>query len=173
MTRAPAGQVVAPHAGAGVVVRQATPADVDVVVELRLALLREYDGHAVFGRLHADAEQRAPRLCAEQMASPRDAFFLAEVDGVPVGLLRCTESKASPLLQPERFAYVSSVYVRPAFRRRGLVRKLLAAADAWCAAHGLTEMRLHNVPGHVAAATWAPLGFGVVEEVRTRQLGEA
>ena len=151
--------------------REATDADVDAVAALRLALLREHDGHAVFGRLHADAEARAPRLCAQQVASAHDVFFIAESDGEPVGLLRCTESKASPLLLPERFAYVSSVYVRPPFRRLGVLRALLQRADAWCRARGLTEMRLHNVPGDVAAAVWAALGFGVVEEVRTREIG--
>lgn len=171
MTRAQAGHAIAPQAGAGVVVRAATTDDLDTVVALRLALLHEYDGHPVYGRLHEQAELRAPELCAQQMASPRDAFFIADVDGTPAALLRCTESKASPLLLPERFAYVSSVYVRPAFRRRGVLRALLGRADAWCRERGLTEMRLHNVPGDIAAAAWSALGFGVVEEVRTRDLG--
>lgn len=151
-------------------VRAASLVDLDAVAALRMALLREYEGHIVFGRVHADAEARTPELCARQLASPRDAFFLAESDGEAIGLLRCTESRTSPLLLPERFAYVSSVFVRPEFRRRGVLRALLARADAWCAERGLTEMRLHNVPGGVAAEVWAALGFGVVEEVRTRTL---
>ena len=151
--------------------REATDADVDAVASLRLALLREHDGYPVYGRLHADAEARAPRLCAQQLASAHDVFLIAEFGRGPVGLLRCTESKASPLLLPERFAYVSSVYVRPPFRRRGVLNALLHHADTWCRARGLTEMRLHNVPGDVAASAWAALGFGVVEEVRTREIG--
>jgi GNAT superfamily N-acetyltransferase len=165
-----AEHAVAPTPGAAIHVRTATPGDVDAVVTLRLALLREYHDHSVYGRLHADAEERAPDMCAAQLASPRDAFFLAEADGGAVGLLRCTESRASPLLAVERFAYVSSVYVRPAYRRRGVLRALLAHAADWCAEHGLTEMRLHNVPGGTAAAAWAALDFGVVEEVRTHTL---
>jgi GNAT superfamily N-acetyltransferase len=152
-------------------VRAASAGDLDTVVALRMALLREYDGHPVYGRLHDEADARAPGLCSQQLASARDAFFIAAVDDDDAGLLRCTESKASPLLLPERFAYVSSVYVRPAFRRRGVLRALLQRADAWCHERGLTEMRLHNVPGDIAAAAWAALGFGVVEEVRIRALG--
>ncbi len=156
--------------GVEVHVRHALADDLDTVVSLRLALVREYEGHAVYGQLHPKAESRAPRLCEEQLASSRDAFFLAECDGAVVGLLRCTESHASPLLLPERFAYVSSAYVVPAWRRRGVLRALLARAERWCAARGLTEMRLHNVPGGVAAAAWAALDFAMVEEVRTRRL---
>ncbi|HVA58351.1 MAG: GNAT family N-acetyltransferase [Gemmatimonadaceae bacterium] len=170
MTTSHAEHAVAPSIGAGLSVREATAGDVDTVATLRLTLLREYATHPVYGRLHAEAEARAAELCARQLASERDAFFIAEIDGIAVGLLRCSESLASPLLEVERFAYLSSVYVRPAFRRAGVLRALLARADAWCGERGLTEMRLHNVPDHAAAAAWTALGFDVVEEVRTRSL---
>lgn len=150
-------------------VRPAAAADLDAIVELRLALLRENGRHMVYGRLHPDVETRAPRLCERQLASPRDAFFLAEAGGRAVGLLRCTESDASPLLLVERFAYLSSVYVRPGYRRRGVLHALLGAAGAWCRDRGITDMRLHNVPGGDAAAAWTALGFDVVEEVRARR----
>ncbi len=172
MTATPAAPAAAlrPRTDAGV--RPATPADLDAIVELRLALLREYGHHVVYGRLHPDVEARAPRLCERQLASPRDAFFLAESDGHAVGLLRCTESDASPLLLVERFAYLSSGYVRPAHRRRGVLRALLGAADAWCRDRGITDLRLHNVPGGGAAAAWTALGFDVAEEVRVRRRAE-
>lgn len=171
MTAAQAESARTPRSDDRVRVRDASAADLDTIAALRLALLREYGSHAVYGRLHPDAEARAPQLCAQQLASPSDAFFLAEIDGAVAGLLRCTESHASPLLELERFAYVSSVYVRPNCRRLGALRALMARADAWCAERGLREMRLHNVPDGTAAAAWAALGFGVVEEVRTRVLG--
>lgn len=171
MTVAPAHPSTVPPADTGLRVRPATPDDLDDVVEMRLALLREYAHHAVYGRLHPEVEARAPDLCMQQLSSPRDAFFLAEAGGRTVGLLRCTESDASPLLLDERFAYVSSVYVRPAYRRRGVLRAMLGRAEAWCRERGLTDLRLHNVPAGAAAAAWSALGFDVVEEVRIRRLG--
>ncbi|MDE3053244.1 MAG: GNAT family N-acetyltransferase [Gemmatimonadota bacterium] len=172
MVVTPVDPAAAPAPGTGLRVRPAAAADLDAVVELRLALLREYGHHAVYGRLHPDVEARAPRLCRQQLDSPRDAFFLAEAGGRAVGLLRCTESEASPLLLVERFAYLSSVYVRPGYRRRGILRALLGAADAWCRERGIADMRLHNVPGGGAAAAWAAVGFDVTEEVRIRRRGE-
>ncbi|HEY5219048.1 MAG TPA: GNAT family N-acetyltransferase [Gemmatimonadaceae bacterium] len=159
-----------PSPNADVTVRTASGDHLDTVVALRLALLREYDGHPIYGTLHPDAETRARQLCVSQMDSPRDVFLLAEVDGNAVGLMRCTDTQASPLLWPERFAYVSSVYVQPRFRRRGVLRALLASAEAWCVARGLAEMRLHNVPGDAAASAWDALGFGMVEQVRTHEI---
>jgi GNAT superfamily N-acetyltransferase len=101
-----------------------------------------------------------------------EVILLAEMDGDVVGVLRCVESIGSPLLDPPRYAYVSSAYVRPEARRRGVLRALLRAADLWARARGLDQMRLHNVAGSVAAErAWAALGFAVVEQVRVRKLG--
>jgi ribosomal protein S18 acetylase RimI-like enzyme len=53
----------------------------------------------------------------------QDVALVAEEDGQPVGFA---------LARPEnaRVGYLSDVYVRPAFRRRGIARALMAAASA-------------------------------------------
>ena len=145
------------------VIRRATSSDLDTVIALRIALLREYGEHPIYGRLRADAERRARPMFATQLDSDNEVMFLAEENGTALGLIRCVESAASPLLIPDRYCYVSSVYVKPEHRRRGVLRELLQRARAWCRDRGLTEMRLHNVgsrPG--TAAAWDALGFEVV-----------
>jgi ribosomal protein S18 acetylase RimI-like enzyme len=104
-----------------VTVRRATAADIDTVVALRLALLREYHEHPVYGRLRPDAETRARPMFAAQLDSSTEAMYLAEENGAAIGLIRCVESAASPLLIPDRYCYISSVYVRPEHRRRGVL----------------------------------------------------
>lgn len=153
-------------------VRVATIADLDAIVALRLALLREYADHPIYGRLRPDAERHARPLFAAQLSTPGEVMFLAMRGDEAVGILRCVETHTSPLLLPERYAYVSSVYVRPPERRQGVLRSLLAEADRWCRARGLGEMRLHNVGANDSAReAWASLGFEVVEQVRLRRLG--
>lgn len=153
-------------------VREAVPRDLDVVISLRLALLREHPEHPVYGRLRPDVRDRARELFSAQLRSTMEAIFLAETDGEVAGILRCVESVGSPLLEPARYAYVSSVFVQPAFRRRGVLRALLRAAERWCRARGLDQMRLHNVAGSkMAERAWSSLGFDVVEQVRVRDLG--
>jgi GNAT superfamily N-acetyltransferase len=151
-------------------VRRASLADLSTIVELRLALLRENGDHPVYGQLRADARERAFDVFGAQLRSPHEVMFLAESKGRVVGILRCVETLNSPLLDPERYCYVSSVYVRPDSRRSGVLKALLHRAGQWCRDRGLTEMRLHNVPGGSASAAWTAQGFAVMEEVRRRPL---
>ena len=152
-------------------VRRARLDDLSTIVELRLALLREYSDHPFYANLRADATDRAFELFRAQLISPHEAMFLAERDGAVIGVLRCLESPVSPLLFPDRYGYVSSVYVRPTERRQGVLRALLAAAESWCEDRGITEMRLHSATTSPAAAgAWEALGFEVVEHVRRRPL---
>jgi GNAT superfamily N-acetyltransferase len=150
-------------------VRQARVDDLETIVELRLALLREYQDHPVYAGLREDAADRARLLFYTQLTSPYETMFLAERGGHVVGILRCVDTPASPLLLPDRYCYVSSVYVRPEERRSGVLRALLAAAERWCDERGLTEMRLHNSSTSATATrAWSALGFEVVEHVRRR-----
>ena len=154
-----------------ITVRPARLGDLNVIVELRLALLREYGDHPLYANLRSDAEERAYEIYHAQLLTPNETIFVAEREGRILGLLRCVDAAGSPLLFPERYCYVSSVYVRPEARRRGVLRALMAAADAWCQARDLGEMRLHNVnSSDVAQQAWSSLGFDVVEHVRRRPL---
>jgi len=155
----------------GVTVRVATLEDLDVVVELRLALLREHGDSPLYGRLRPDARRRAERIYAAQLSAPGEVIFLAEHGRETLGILRCLAAQGAPLLLPERYGYISSVYVRPRARRRGVLHALLDAAERWCEERGLDELRLHNAAeNEVANATWAALGFAPVEVLRTRPL---
>lgn len=152
-------------------VRQAGAKDLPAILALRMALLREHAHNAIYGRLRPDAEARAAKLFAAQLQAPNEVIFVADVGGETVGVLRCIHSSGSPLLDPAQYAYVSSVYVLPKARERGVLRALLAAADAWCLARGLDEMRLHNAADNpLANAAWEALGFEVAEHLRVRSL---
>jgi len=154
------------------VVRPAAVGDLTDIVELRLALLREYGDDPLYRRLREDARERARELYLTQLASPDETMLLAERARRVVGILRCVDALGSPLLRPERYCYVSSVYVVPSERRRGVLRALLGAADRWCRERGIDEMRLHNATSSpLAADVWSAFGFEVVEQVRRRVIG--
>ena len=151
--------------------RRATLDDLPVVLELRFALLREHADNPLYGRLRRDAHDRAERLYAAQLVAENELTLLAEWRGSVVGILRCMIGQGSPLMHPERYGYIASVFVRPPYRRRGVLRALLAAAEAWSAEQGLTELRLHNAVDSVLANTsWEALGFQPVEVLRIRPL---
>ena len=123
-------------------VRPATPRDLDAVVALRLALLREHADHPIYGRLRPTPTRRARELFAAQLASRRRgdlprraaaARWSASCAASSRSARRCSSRRAT--------AYVSSVYVRPdvraprraaraAGRGRALVRATRARRDA-------------------------------------------
>jgi len=153
------------------IVRPATTNDLAAVVDLRLALLREHASNPVYGRLRADAAERAREVFGAQLRLDEQITFLAERGTRIVGILRCADTPGSPLLHPARYGYISSVYVVPRYRRHGVLRALFAAAETWCTQRGLDEMRLHNAPENpLSSAAWTALGFDVVEHLRMRPL---
>ncbi len=156
---------------AAVNVRAATPDDLPVVVELRLALVAEHGQNVIYSRTRRDIKTRARQLYLSQLHSPREVTLLAEHNHEVVGILRCIDSVGHPLLHPERYGYISSVYVRPAARRHGVLSALMLAAERWCMDRGLYELRLHNaVDNPVANATWDAFGFEIAEHLRVRRL---
>ncbi len=171
MGSAPGVTTSARAVGSRVRVREATQRDLEAVVALRVALLREHPDHPIYGRLRDDVDERARTLFSAQLRSTMEVIFLGELAGEVVGVLRCVESIGSPLLEPARYAYVSSAYVRTDARRHGVLRALLRAAERWARMRGLDQMRLHNVAGsETAEGAWTALGFSVVEQVRLRDL---
>lgn len=152
-------------------VRRATVDDLATVVELRVALLREYAGHPIYGRLRPDAEVRARPVFEQQILAPDQAIFLAAHEGVVAGIVRCADLKGSPLLLPDRYCYITSVYVMPEHRRHGVLSALMEQVEDWARHRGLTEMRLHNsTQNEPARSAWGQLGFEINEEVRLKQI---
>lgn len=152
-------------------VRAATTDDLDAVVRLRMALLRDEAKSTLDARLRRDAPQRARALFAAELANDRGVTLLALSRGRAVGVVRCSTSRSAELVGPNPYAYLSWAWVRPEYRRRGVLRALVAAAERWSRERGLTEMRLRVTMGNVVGdAAWSALGFAPVEVVRRRRI---
>lgn len=150
-----------------ITVRVATPADLDAVTELRLALVREHRANPLYARIRPDAPILARRHFAAQLHSSDEVIFLAEHEGRAIGILRCVQVAGIPLVFPALHGYISSVYVVPEARRHGVLRQLFAEAIGWCRSRGLTEIRLHNAVENAAAnAAWESFGFEIAEYLR-------
>lgn len=155
----------------GIEVQRATLDDLETVIALRIALLREYGDHPIYGRLRVDAEEQARPVFRQQIMAPDQAIFLAARDGEIAGIARCVDTRGSPLLMPDRYCYVTSAYVKPEHRRHGVLAAMVERIETWALARGLGEMRLHNSTLHPhAAGAWDQLGFAVNEEVRLKQI---
>jgi ribosomal protein S18 acetylase RimI-like enzyme len=162
--------VVRRASAARLTVRRATLRDAEVIAELRIALLLEEVG-AGAAKLRPDAPERALELTRGQLADSSQAFFVATVAQRIVGMLRCSVARSSPLLRSHSYCLVTTAYVRPEFRRRGVLSRLVQAVVAWCSQRGLRELRLQcKVDNEIGLAAWKALGFREVALVLSRSV---
>jgi len=125
-------------------IRAATPADLDTLVEQRLALLTEVAEPARRATVVAmgDATRRALARAFERGTL---LAWLA-VEETPLGSLIALLDERLPTLScpNAREAYVAHLWVAPRARGRGLGTSLLAALAAHATACRLERVRLHS-----------------------------
>jgi GNAT superfamily N-acetyltransferase len=144
-----------------VTVRRVTAGDAARFREVRLAALQ--DAPSAFGSTYAREVGLADTEWEERVrlasAGAERAHFLAEDDGVPVGLVGV-------------FAYgggwdLISMWTSPAVRRRGVGRLLVDAAVDWARSVGAGAVHLWVTAGNEPAENlYAALGFRRTGEVQ-------
>lgn len=130
-------------------VRRATPADADEILRLLEGLGRP--------PVAADPEPQRAGVLAH-LAHPDGAIFVVDGDGELAG---CASLWIRPRLNwtsPE--AWLPDLYVRPAYRRRGIARALLDACVDEARRRGCHELRLESGEGRTEAhALYGAYGF--------------
>jgi hypothetical protein len=67
--------------------------------------------------------------------------------------------------------YIELCWVAPEFRRGGLGRQLVRAAETWFAARGLDYVELHYLSANAAAAAfWQSCGYQTFRQACRRRL---
>lgn len=82
---------------------------------------------------------RAERWLAQRLAGPQWLAWVAlDTPGGIVGqcFLQSVEKIPNPVAEPEWIGYITNVYVKPAWRGRGIASLLLDMALAHCREHG-------------------------------------
>ncbi|MGB2953185.1 MAG: GNAT family N-acetyltransferase [Gaiellaceae bacterium] len=133
------------------IVRPATPADLDIVRRLWQEFEREIPDPvgepARWEDVRADAKA----------AVAAGAVLLSLEDEIPSGFAWVT----GPVRGVARMEYV---YVRPEARERGAAKQLLSAAADGLAERGATDLVLEVVAtNEVARSVWERLGFRLIE----------
>jgi ribosomal protein S18 acetylase RimI-like enzyme len=102
----------------------------------------------------------SPQELAVRMAQARglETVFLGELDGELVGLLILRT--VPTLSDPQDWADVTELYVRPASRRKGVGRALVRAAIQYARSLGSTQVHLLVDPDNtVALSFYRAVGF--------------
>jgi len=111
-------------------IRSAMPADADALAELRWEFRV---ARAPATEAHDGFVTRCARWMRAELASnAKWRAWVADVDGAIVGQawLQAIDKMPNPVEELERHAYVSNVFVQPAFRG-GVGSRLVEAAVAW------------------------------------------
>lgn len=131
-------------------------------IELRRERLNSEAGIELLAALDGDLDERyggGTPVAAEaaEFDPPDGEFLIAYVDGAALacaGYRRWNETTAE----------LKRMYVRPAGRRRGLARRLLAQLEADAAAAGYAQMWLETgMPQHEAMTLYADSGYERIE----------
>jgi GNAT superfamily N-acetyltransferase len=146
-------------ATSAVIVRPAVVADAPVLARLR------FEFRAGQGAI-AETEAAFVARCEPWMASRLGASsawraWVAESDAGIVGTawLQLVEKIPNPMIEPERLGYVSSVYVQPKWRNRGIGAALLAACVRACEDTDVDAVILWPTPQ--SRTLYERAGFGV------------
>lgn len=150
-------------------IRQAVPSDAPALAQLR------WDFRSTRGGLtenQGEFVERCAAWMATALADPRWTCFAAEIENAIVGHLwiESIEKIPNPALEPERHAYLTNVYVRPACRGEGIASRLLDRARVWCVEQQVDTMFLW--PSDKSRPLYARHGFATSDAILLRKMNE-
>jgi GNAT superfamily N-acetyltransferase len=153
----------AAKAGAGLRIRRAVPADIDVVARLGLEVIR-FDAH--FGKvIERPGSAAAMRHEADRLlAGPQAWTWLAERDDTAVGMVSADRPESAgwvaPMVQVTPVAYLELMYTLPDERGNGIGTALVAALhrDIDAAAVAVTLLHYEQV-NPLSAPFWSQQGY--------------
>jgi ribosomal protein S18 acetylase RimI-like enzyme len=154
-------------------VRPARPQEIDRIAALWGLIT---DHHASLDPLFrmrrgATAEGELRELLRALRRDPDVEIFVFDVEGTPVGLCIVRIDRAPPILEETERAEITDVGVRPEWRRRGIARRLVEAAQAWVRDRGVARIEIQVASGNrEGQAFWRSLGYGELMDVLHKRL---
>jgi GNAT superfamily N-acetyltransferase len=152
-----------PAGDESLVIREAAPADLDVVTELEMGVIR-YD--ALFGAaILRPATEELVRAETQAALAVRPArAWLAERDGEPVGLVHVQPPEQSRWIAGMTRAgvtvYLQTMFVRPGDRGGGVGEALVRHVHAVLDARGVDTTLLHFAQlNPLSAPFWSRMGY--------------
>lgn len=160
MTGSPAGAI-----------RRAVADDLDAIAPLWIAITEHHRAIDGLFELRSDADAEIRALLVGQLRSSDVETFLWEGPSGIAGFCTVRIDHAPPILAEVVRGEITDLGVRPAERRRGIGRALVAAADDWLRSRGVKRVEVRvasqNSEGQ---GFWRALGFGDLMDVLHRRL---
>jgi aminoglycoside 6'-N-acetyltransferase I len=140
-------------------IRSATAGDADAWLRMREALWPHLDGGSHAGEIQ--------HYFQGKLRMPLEVLLAVDQSGAAVGFAELSIRSYAEECESDRVAYLEGWYVEPRFRRRGVGRALIAAAEDWGMRQGCTEFASDaELDNELSAQAHQALGFE--ETVRLR-----
>jgi len=146
--------------------RRMTAAEIPIARDMRAEMIRELNGTDP-DVTHPGWRERYQTFYADQLADDEAALFVAERDGVPVGVaaVYLLKNHRSRIFEYQS-AYVSNVWVHPVHRRRGVASALTRMTVAWSKEKQCEVVRLRS--SSMGRPVYEALGFAATDEMELR-----
>lgn len=156
-------------------------------IMIRRATLEDYQAVSTLfeqvDQLHADAlpdlfqpsdgPARSQEWFAQIAASEDAALFVAEQQGILVGLVLCRvhNSPAFPLFVPRRYVHINDLVVHESFQGKGIGRLLMQRAHEWTKEQSMTDVELDVYEFNMPARTlYEHLGYQTMRRTMWHRL---
>ncbi|HEU5440113.1 MAG TPA: GNAT family N-acetyltransferase [Ktedonobacterales bacterium] len=143
----------------GIVIRRAGPRDLESVIALTTENMYYHCEAPIFMPMFANLEETIRTSITAEIADPACVFWLAALDGQPVGL--CSFFPTQPGLQtPERSIYLDHGYTVPEARGSGVASALVAYGLRWARDEGYERCTVMYIPSNpLSSRFWPAQGF--------------
>jgi ribosomal protein S18 acetylase RimI-like enzyme len=117
------------------------------------------------------AEGELRELLRALQRDPDAAILVFDGAGTLEGLCIVRIDHAPPILEETERAEITDLGVRPAWRRRGVGRRLVQEAEAWVRERGVERIEIQVAAGNrEGQAFWRALGYGDLMDVLHKRL---
>jgi GNAT superfamily N-acetyltransferase len=152
------------NADLDVTVREADACDIPEIVRQRRGMFEDM-GYKDAAALDAMARATAEYLAKAMAEGSFRAWLALERERVVAGgAVVIFPSPAHPCELRNQRATILNVYTYPAYRRRGIARKLMHAITDWCQREGFSRVTLHASDD--GRHLYESLGFAPTNEMR-------
>jgi ribosomal protein S18 acetylase RimI-like enzyme len=142
------------------IVRKAKLKDAREVSYLTFLLMKHHARLDKYWEMKKNARQMAVKFIKKSIKSRTSTVFVAEDNGRIVGYVLGDLYKRPPNFKMGKVGHLYDAYVLPAYRKRGMAKKLVAELFKWFKSKGMTYVSLEtDIRNKVGLAAWKRLKF--------------
>jgi len=141
-------------------IRKATIDDLETVVDFCVQLTEMHHKYSNYYKKGKDIEQILRETYELDLVAENTLILVAEDKGNVIGYFDTAIKEAEKFKSVENVAYIYDVFILPAYRNKGLLKKFMAIAIESYKKQGIKVFELRvDVNNKEALAAWSKLGF--------------